>query len=221
MLLVRMSCLLTIPVLMCADDSWKSKRAADWSDAETKQILRDSPWAGMVTPTVTKVEKQTGHRGPIVGIPGIGRRRETQDPNDTPAPTGDPGPPLNIRWESGLPIREAELKAREINAPDVEEDFYAIAVYGLPQSLTKDPQGFGDRLKGQASIKREGQKELKPNHVHVIPREDGMVVLFLFPRTKAITAADSRADFSAQIAQYQIDYSFHVDEMIYQGKPEL
>src|SRR5580698_1809413 len=170
MLLVRMSCLLTIPVLMCADDSWKSKRAADWSDAETKQILRDSPWAGMVTPTVTKVEKQTGHRGAIVGIPGIGRRRETQDPNDTPAPSGDPGPPLNIRWESGLPIREAELKAREINAPDVEEDFYAIAVYGLPQSLTKDPQGFGDRLKGQASIKREGQKELRPNHVHVIPR---------------------------------------------------
>jgi hypothetical protein len=214
--------LMAVPVVaLCADDGWKTKRAADWSDAETKQVLTDSPWAAMAIPTVKKVEqKQTGHRLGIAGIPGIGRRRaDPQDPNDTTPSTPDTPQPLNIRWESALPIREAELKARETNAPVVDEDHCAVAVYGIPSHLAKDPQGFADHLKGQASIKREGQKELKPTHVDVIPRDDGVVVVFLFPRS--ISPKDSRAEFNAQIGEFQITQSFHVDEMIYQGKPEL
>jgi hypothetical protein len=128
---------------------------------------------------------------------------------------------LNIRWESALPIREAELKARETNAPAVDEEHYAIAVYGLPVKLAKDPKGEGDRLKGQASLKREGQKDLKPSHVDVIQRDDGVVAVFLFPRNKEITVQDSRVEFDAQIGQYQISQSFQVDQMMYQGKLEL
>ena len=204
-----------------ADDAWKTKRAAEWSDEETKQVLTASPWAVMVTPTMKKAEPHaTGHRGAIAGVPGIGRRRVDQDPNDTPAPAVNDTPlPLNVRWESGLPIREAELKARETNAPVVDEDHHAIAVYGIPSHLAKDPQNFADRLKGQATIKREGQKDLKPTHVDVIPRDDGVVVVFLFPRS--LSAKDSRVEFNAQIGQFQIAQSFHLDEMIYQGKPEL
>jgi hypothetical protein len=221
-------CILCVPALSLlaastADDTWKAKRAADWTDVETKQILTDSPWASMVTPTVSKTEpRQSGHRGVLVGVPGIPRRRgQTQDPNDIPPATNETPQPLNVRWESALPIREAELKARETNAPVVDEDHYAIAVYGIPSHLAKDPQGFGDRLKGQATIKREGQKDLKPSHVDVIPRDDGVVIVFLFPRIKEITPKDSRAEFNAQIGPFQVTQSFHVDEMIYQGKPEL
>ena len=37
-------------------------------------------------------------------------------------------------------MREAELKARDIGAPDVSDDFYAIAVYGIPRgAVTDDP----------------------------------------------------------------------------------
>lgn len=221
--------LLLVPVVsLCAavlleDDGWKTKRAAEWTDAETKQILTDSPWAAMVTPTVKKTEpRQTGHRGAVAGIPGIGRRRmDTQDPNDTPPATTDTPQPLNVRWESALPVREAELKARETNAPDVDQNHYAISVYGIPSHLAKDPKSLGDKLKDQAAIKREGQKDLKPSHVDVLQRDDGVVVVFLFPRDKEITVKDSRAEFNAQIGQFQITQSFHVDEMIYQGKPEL
>jgi hypothetical protein len=218
--------LLPLPLVSLAavsdDDAWKTKRAADWTDAETKRILTDSPWAAMVTPTIKKTEQRsTGHSGGLAGIPGMGRHRtQTQDPDDSP-PSTDTSLLLNVRWESALPVREAELKARETNAPDIDADHYAVAVYGLPSHLAKDPHGFAERLKGQAAIKREGQKDLKPSHVDVLERDNGVVIVFLFPRSKEITPKDSRAEFAAQIAQFQISQSFHVDEMNYQGKPEL
>jgi hypothetical protein len=224
-------CLLIIPILL-ADDTWKTKRAADWSEAETKQVLTASPWGVMVTPEIKKVnERQPGNRGGLnvgglgAGIPGAVRHprgQPTQDPNENNQTGPESGLSLNVRWESALPIREAELKARETAAPDVDENHYAIAVYGLPTRLAKpDAQSLGDHLKGQASIKREGQKELKPTSVQVIQRENDLVIVFLFPRSKEITAKDTHADFEAQIGPYQSTQSFHLDEMIYQGKTEL
>jgi hypothetical protein len=213
----------SLAVLYAADEAWKTKGAADWTDQETKQILTDSPWAVVATPAVKKEEKRVrGVSG--FGVPGIGRRRTKEDPaqdSDNSAAAPDFQLSLHLRWESALPIREAELKARETNAPAVDEDRYAIAVYGIPNHFTKDPQNAGDRLKGQAFLKREGQKDLKPSHVDVIQRDDGLVIVYLFLRTKEITAKDSRVEFNALIGPYQIAQSFHVDEMIYQGKMEL
>jgi hypothetical protein len=222
---------LTIWLLIAAgDDGWKTKRVADWTAAETKQVLTDSPWAAMVTPTIKKEARQPGNRGgglsagPVgVGVNGMGRHRmggqPTQDAGAGVAT--EEARPFNVRWESALPIREAELKARETNAPAVDEDHYAIAVYGIPSRMAKDLQNQADHLKGQAALKRDGQKDVKPVHVDVIPRDDGVVVVFLFPRTKEITAQDSRVEFNALIGPYQFTQSFHVDEMIYQGKMEL
>jgi hypothetical protein len=219
--------LLIIPVLGYAlgypgDEAWKTKRVADWTEQETKQVLTASPWAVMVLPTIKKEEKRKTANG--IGMPGIGRRRANPDPaqdSNNGATGSTEAPQLTLRWESALPIREAELKARETNAPVVDEDKYAIAVYGIPSHFTKDPQNSGDRLKGQASIKREGQKDLRPTHVDVIQRDDGLVIVFLFPRTKEITAQDSRVEFNALIGEYQIAQSFHVDDMVYHGKMEL
>lgn len=223
MLRIRQFSLLLIPLLH-ADDVWKTKRAADWTASEIRQILTDSPWGAMVTPTIKKeTQRQAGNHGlGIGGVPGMGHRRpadQAQSPTET---TNDSPQPLNVRWESALPIREAELKARETSAPDVDENHYAIAVYGIPTRLAKpDAQSFGDRLKGQASIKREGQKEIKPSGVQVIQRDTDLVVVFLFPRTREISAKDGHADFEAQIGPYQVAQPFHVDEMTYQGKTEL
>ena len=224
-------CLLLVPIL-AADDAWKAKRASDWSEAEIKQVLTASPWGAMVTPEIKKVnERQPGNRGLNVGGLGAGipgavhhpRGQPTQDPNENRDAAGPESALMfNVRWESALPVREAELKARETAAPDVDENHYAIAVYGLPTRLAKsDAQSFGDHLKGQASLKCEGQKELKPSLVQVIQRENDLVIVFLFPRVKGLTGKDSRAEFEAQIGQYQINQSFHLDEMMYQGKTEL
>src|ERR1700730_5732309 len=90
-------CLLLIPVLSAAA-SWKTKRAADWTEAETKQVLTASPWGVMVTPEIKKVnERQPGNRGGLnvgglgAGIPGAVRHprgQPTQDPNDNSNQTG-------------------------------------------------------------------------------------------------------------------------------------
>jgi hypothetical protein len=215
---------LSVFLTLSAADDWKARRAAEWSPADTKEILTNSPWGVMVVPSVKKTEpKGQGGGLDVRGVPGLGRHRPGQQRQETTETTAstETSQPFNVRWESALPIREAELKARETNAPAVDEDRYGIAVYGIPSHLAKDPQGLADRLKGQATLKREGQKDLKPMHVDVIPRDDGVVVVFLFAKTKEITAQDSRVEFSALIGPFQITHEFHVDEMIYQGKTEL
>ncbi len=208
-----------------SDEDWKTKRVADWTEKETKEILTASAWGMMVTPTVKKIEpqRQPGNRGGLgIGVPGMGRRRggsQTQEVPENSAP--ESARPLNIRWESALPIREAELKARETNAPAVDEDHYAIAVYGIPDRYAKDADSMGEHLKGQSTLKRDGQKDLKPTHVDVIQREDGVVIVFLFPRSKEIVVKDGEIEFNALIGPFQITQSFRLDQMVYQGKIEL
>jgi hypothetical protein len=220
----RLAALLFLPMLVFADDTWKNKRAAEWTEAETKRVLTDSPWCAMVTPTVKKeAPKQPGYRGPVIGgVPGMNRRRTDTQQQESQSGGSEEARPFNIRWESALPVREAELKAREATAPDVDETHYAIAIYGIPGRFAKpDARSLGEHLKGQASIKRENQKDLKPSGVDVVEHDDGLVIVFLFPKTKEISSQDSRAEFNAQIGPYQFTQSFHLDEMIYQGKPEL
>ena len=40
-----------------ADEAWKTKRVADWTEQETKEVLTNSPWAVVTTPTVKKEDK--------------------------------------------------------------------------------------------------------------------------------------------------------------------
>lgn len=65
--------LLIIPIALAADDAWKTKRVADWTAEETKQILTNSPWAVSMTPTVKKEEKKSHGGGFPIGIPGDGQ----------------------------------------------------------------------------------------------------------------------------------------------------
>jgi hypothetical protein len=131
-------------------------------------------------------------------------------------------PSLHLRWESALPVREAELKTRDINAPTIDENHYAIAVYGVPSRMTQGDSGkLADQLKKQASLKRDGQKDLKPTSVNVLEREDGPVIVYLFPRTKEITAKDGRVEFDAQVGKLKFTQSFFVEDMVFQGKLEL
>jgi hypothetical protein len=129
---------------------------------------------------------------------------------------------LKLRWESALPIREAELKARDTSAPTLDADHYAIAVYGVPSRMAGgDTKSLANQLKKQAAIKRDGKKNLKPSSVEVLQRDDGPVIVYLFPRSKEITRQDKRIEFDAQIGRLQFAQSFYVDDMNYQGKLEL
>jgi len=156
--------------------------------------------------------------GPGGGYPGGGQRGGTNDGTGT---DNEPAP-LKLRWESALPIRAAELKARDTSAPTLDADHYAIAVYGVPSRMASgDSKNLANQLKKQAAIKRDGKKDLKPSSVEVLQRDDGPVIVYLFPRSKEITRQDKRVEFDAKIGRLQFAQSFYVDDMNYQGKLEL
>jgi hypothetical protein len=148
--------------------------------------------------------------------PGGGRRRDDDTANSSQPPS------LKIRWESALPVREAELKTRDTNAPTVDEGHYAIAVYGVPSRIAGgDPQRLADQFKKEAALKRDGKKDIKPSEVQVLQREEGPVVVYLFPRSKEITAQDRRIEFSAKLGRMELTSSFFPEDMTYQSKLEL
>jgi hypothetical protein len=221
-------------ILMAADDpAWKTKPVPEWTADDAQQVLTDSPWAKTVHPTVaqsTSGAPRRGGRGGGVGIgfpgggigfPGGGGRRSPGG-NRAPDDTSIERQSLKLRWESALPIREAELKARETAAPEVDQDHYAIAVYGVPSRMVNgDTKTVSDQLKKNAALKRDGKKDLKPSDVEVLQREDGAVVVYLFPRSAEITKQDKRVELDARIGRLELKQPFWVDEMVYQGKMEL
>jgi hypothetical protein len=235
--------------LIAADQPWQDKQVADWSQDDLKQVMSNSPWAKTVTPQLGHDESSRGpgggrRNGGIgiggigIGLPGMGRpggggnnggwggRGTSPNGTDSSGRTTDQTsgniPDLVLRWESALPIREAELKAQETNAPSVDEDHYAIAVYGVPSRMVPgDRKALEDTLKKQTVLKRDGKKDLKPSSVEVLDRDDGLVVLYLFPKSAEISKADRRIELDGQIGRLKFAQPFYLEDMIFRGKLEL
>ena len=120
----------SVALLLAADPSWKTKPSAQWTEADAKQLLAASPWvkvvvAGVARP-ISEDELRAGgemgeHHG--VGYDGVqgNKPQNGQLPKSVPdllfgkGPTTTrlrPGQTLvQVRWESALPVRIAELKA--------------------------------------------------------------------------------------------------------------
>jgi hypothetical protein len=221
---------------VAADDpAWKTKQIPDWTEDDAKDVLADSPWVKTFTPTMKQEQQSSGSRrglgglgGVSLGIPGMGgmgRRGggypgggggQSRRSDDSEAPK------VTLRWESAMPVRTAELKAHDNDAPTLDEKHYAIAVYGIPdRMLSGDTKKLEDQLKGKASIKRDGKKDFKPSSVEVLERPDGPVVVYMFPMTNEITKQDHRLEFDADIGRLELTQSFFTDDMLWQGKLEL
>jgi len=219
------------------DTSWKDKQIPEWSEADAKQLLADSPWAKKTTVAVDKTAAsksplKRGHGG--FGLSGIsiGRHRDSNAGNSTDSGNSSsssgtsavPDAPLvvTLRWASALPIREAELKAPDTRAPMVDEDHYAIEVYGLPSKEVKDDsQKLADQLKAKAAIKRLAKDDLKPSSVEIVVRDDGPVIVYLFPRKSEITWRDHEINFEAEVGNLKIKQAFQADDMKFHGALEL
>jgi hypothetical protein len=225
-------------ILIAADPAWKTKPAAAWTEEDARQVLADSPWAKTVKAMISGLQtederRQGGKMGQEhgVGFDGVADNRPRAH-----APTGliDLARPegalpatsqsmtLQLRWESALPIRVAELKARAVEAPTFEDDGYSIAVYGLPGSASNgDSKSLGEPLKKQAILKRDGKRDVRPSTVKVFQSNDGLVLVYVFPLSAEISKSDRRIEFDAQIGRVVIVQPFDLGEMQFQGKLEL
>ncbi len=203
-------------LLMAADQDWKNKQFPEWTEDDAKDLLKDSPWVKTVAATLVKPSGKDVQVSTPIG------RRKHREKSDTPVPANVKPPMLTLRWESALPVREAELKARDVTAPALDdEDHYAIAVYGIPRAMLKDDsKAMADNLRRQALLKREGKQDTKPSSVEILLRDDGPVVLYLFPKSAAFDWRDHKIEFDAQMPGLKFTQAFSFDDMTFHGKLE-
>lgn len=221
-----------------AADAWRTKQVAAWSDDDAKQVLADSPWVKKFTPAVTAAQQQSyprgmgrrgmggiGMGGVGMGIPGMGGgmgRYPGGYPQQGQSQSNITPPELTLRWESALPVRSAELKLRDNDAPLVDSQHYAIAVYGVPDHLLNGKADkLADQLKKDGKLKREGKKDIKASSVQVLERSNGPVIVYLFPMKDEISRNDHRVEFDAKIGRLDLTQSFFTDDMLFNGKLEM
>jgi hypothetical protein len=228
---------IALAALAADDPAWKTKQIPDWSEDDAKDILADSPWVKSFTPAMKPQQNNTSRRGGFggsgigIGMPGMGGMGGRRGggypggggyPSDRQSPRNDEAPKVTLRWESAMPVRTAELKVHDNDAPTLDDKHYAIAVYGIPdRMLVGDTKKLQDQLKGKASIKRDGKKDFKPSSVEVLERPHGPVVVYMFPMTNEITRQDHRLEFDADMGRLQLTQSFFTDDMFWQGKLQL
>jgi hypothetical protein len=128
---------------------------------------------------------------------------------------------VEVRWESASPVRAAELKSREEILPEWQGPMYAIAVYDVP-GLDGNQKALSKFLSKEAYLKRDGKKDLKPVRVNLLPQDGGLTtIVYLFPRSEAITAEDKRVEFTAVFGRLFLAQYFYPAQMQFQGKLEL
>lgn len=222
-------CLLPVAVLIAAEPSWKAKPLSQWDADDAKQLLADSPWVKHLTPhwlpDLSPFQREEGGDlnegvGKGVGLAGtglLGSRRE--DLAIKHAHLKPPPPEVTVRWESALPVRIAEQKAGESDAPVLKGDDYAIAIYGI-QAPKK--MNLASLLKDAAFLRRYHKKDMKPSHVEVLRHDDDTAtIVYLFPRSVEITKKDGGIEFTAQVGRLWVSQFFYTGEMQFRGETQL
>jgi hypothetical protein len=222
----------SVMLLMAAVPSWKSKPIEQWSEADAKAILTNSPWVRKVTPALLPPlnEDQRRQGGQMGGGDGIGMEAftpATLTGVGASAAAGKRGrrpmhiATLEIRWESARAVRAAEEKAHEEDPPALTDGSYEVAIYDVP-GVDVNQTALPFQLKKDAFLKREGKKDLRASRVDLLPQEGGLAtIVFIFPRSEEITAQDKRITFLALLGRLSVAQYFYTEEMTVQGKLEL
>jgi hypothetical protein len=218
-------------LLIASGPSWNSKPPKQWNEADAKQILTDSPWVRKVTPAELPKRNENAVRqsglmgaGQSVGIDAIGGASALTGVGATQPIRHGARPKalqVEVRWESALPVRAAELKAREEDLPEWEGLVYAIAIYDVPD-LDASRKSLTKWLSKEAYLKRHGKKDLRPVGVNLLPQEGGLTtIVYLFPRSEEITTEDQRVEFTAVFGRLSLAQYFYPAQMQFLGKLEL
>jgi hypothetical protein len=215
-------------LLTASGPPWTSKPPRQWDVADAQQILSDSPWVRKTTPVELPPRNESEVR--ISGLMGSGQSVDLGALSGSALTGVGASQPSNrrarpksieveIRWESALPVRAAELRAREQDLPEWEGSVYAIAVYDVPGlDASQKPKW----LSKEAYLRRDGKKDLKPVGVNLLPQEGGLTtIVYLFPRSDEITIADGRVEFAAVLGRLSVAQYFYPAQMRFQGRLEL
>jgi hypothetical protein len=229
--------LLPAAMLVAADPTWMTKGIAEWTQQDATQVLTESPWVKKaVVGVLAGLSPSQRRDGGDMNGQGGGRDGLGFDPSligsvptlltgiNAPAKKKPPtAPKLDVRWESALPVRSAEIKINEAGAPELDGEDYAVAVYGVPLKVARvELKGLQETLKKVAMLKIEGKKDIKPSRVAVVELGDDLAnVIYFFPRSARLSLNEKRIEFDAQIGRVVLAQYFFPAEMVYQGRLEL
>jgi hypothetical protein len=200
---------------------WEGKPFNTWTDAELKSLVTASPWAG--PGSIIRIKKD--------GTPG--KTPET----------------VVISWTSALPMRQAVARERiGLNAPitkeveaflaaPIDSFIVAVKVTGTPEarslaahagtaqtttSLTpRDKQMIVSLHAEGVLIDGTGKVVQGPGAEEAAGANGGSLLVFAFPRSAEVTGRAREVEFVSQIDEFLIRRTFHVNEMVYNGKLEL
>jgi hypothetical protein len=160
----------------------------------------------------------------------------------TEGPGGGGGiqaPHVVVRWESAHPMQEALTKAESRHMKAVAEwskEYYVITASGVPMmgggrrgggAAPGDPPDQGrlqqmqQRLQQVTVLKRKGKDPVAPVRMAMSQGEEGMTLLFLFPRAAEITADDKDVSFETAVGPMSFKTKFNLKDMVYDGKLAL
>jgi hypothetical protein len=214
---------------LAAQESWKTKPVEQWSDDDAVQVLAKSPWVGVVHPEIVRdlspdERRQSGNyqadAGKGVGLAGIDIFNPTKMKEAIARAHAKPDPgTFYVRWASAAPLRAAEKKLGDLDAPASDDKYYTVIVYDIP---TPKRINIEAELKDIASLKRENKKDLKPSKVLIVRKDEMLAdVIYQFKRSAEITKRDTYVGFAAQIERLVLWQVFYPQQMLLQGKLEL
>lgn len=214
-----------LPLPGAETEFWNERKPEEWTDDERELLLTKSPWAREAS---VDFNSGGGGLGPSRSTRGGMTNRRT---GGTVIPQ-DPGSPVNpghyqaiVRWESALPIREA-------NHNELKDDpaaNYILSVIGDVPMLggggnDETDSEFQQRLE---MLKEYTKLEKKGDPIYLVkigrlkgpPAKSG--TLFYFERNDLIRLADHQVTFVTKLGPIGVKCKFPLHDMVYQGKLEL
>jgi len=201
---------------------WNEQKPSDWTDAEIRQLLNQSPWAreGSISDTTSRGSLGSPVEAGGGAGAGGGGRRAARSTASTRTATSSTGPQVTwkatVRWESALPVREALQRG----APGELPEDYILNVFGEVPGADPD-SGFAS-LKENTTLEHKGD-QIKLNRIELAPgnsvSEAG--TLFYFSRLLALKLEDKEAIFTTKLGPLKVKCKFTLKDMLYRGNLEL
>ncbi len=225
--------------VLLAANFWDKKQPEEWKDKEIRSLLQSSPWAhstnvavghGTIAP---QPNDDPASRSLGNGGVGQGGGRGPGAGGGVLDDSGLNGPAVSmvIQWTSAMPVKQALIRSTMAEGEalseeskqflDRKEDYYVLAVVGVPAVMAQLSQGT-DRFVESSRLERgKGKEPLKPERVEGRAQQNSVTLYYFFPRTDPITIEDNDVRFVFKLTNVEIKQKFKLKDMMFNGELAL
>ena len=245
-------------LLLTAGDFWLQKPYTDWDAKDAVKLLQNSPWSRQVSVSMGGQSQNTdggngGRRGGRSGgemgagsgmgdapggamdnpnMNGSGGRGSRGGGNMESVGAVRPSVLLTVRWQSALPVRQAEVVAKLGHEKAGSEEAtkflnqavpgYIVALIGLPGAMGRmSPERLNEIARTSAALHIKDKDPVPALRAEASMRESFVDVYFVFPKTPPITLEDKEVEFAVNVGQMEVKRKFKLKEMVVGAKLEL